>query len=108
MLDSTTSSIPQASAALPPGQATKAAILKDLLKGSSGEEVKTLQELLLKEGVYSQGLITGFFGELTKQAVVRFQEKYADEILKPASLINGTGYVGKSTRAKINLILKGQ
>ncbi|KKS37852.1 MAG: hypothetical protein UV01_C0007G0001, partial [Parcubacteria group bacterium GW2011_GWA2_42_14] len=62
--------------------------------------------LLLKEGVYPEGLITGFFGNLTKQAVIRFQEKYADEVLKPLGLTSGTGLVGPSTRAKINQLLK--
>ncbi|MEK9179974.1 MAG: peptidoglycan-binding protein [Patescibacteria group bacterium] len=85
----------------PLGQATKAEILRDLTVGSTGEDVKALQELLLAEGVYTEGLITGFFGSLTKQAVIRFQEKYADEVLAPAGLVNGTGYVGPATRAKI-------
>ncbi|OGZ00388.1 MAG: hypothetical protein A2945_03515 [Candidatus Liptonbacteria bacterium RIFCSPLOWO2_01_FULL_52_25] len=92
--------------AMPPGQATKAAILKTLQVGSSGDDVKALQELLLKEGVYPDGLVTGYFGNLTKQAVIRLQEKYASEILTPNGLTAGTGTVGPSTRAKLNQLLK--
>ena len=90
---------------LPPGQATKAAILRTLQTGSTGDDVKALQELLLKEGVYPDGLVTGYFGNLTKQAVIRFQEKYASEILTPNGLTAGTGTVGPSTRAKVNVLL---
>lgn len=85
-----------------PSQATKLAILRKLTMGSNGDDVKTLQAALLKEGVYPEGLITGYFGKLTKQAVIRFQEKYTDEILKPNGLDYGTGIVGPSTRAKLN------
>lgn len=88
------------------GPVAKASILRVLTTGSSGDDVKVLQELLAKEGVYPQGLITGYFGDLTKQAVVRFQEKYADDVLKPAGLSGGTGFVGPSSRAKINKILQ--
>ena len=67
-----------------------------------------LQELLVKEGVYPEGLITGFFGDLTKQAVIRFQEKYASDILLPLKLDKGTGYVGPATREKINQLLSAE
>lgn len=91
--------------ALPPGQATKLQILRNLTSGSSGEDVKLLQQILLKAGVYPEGLITGFFGNLTKQAVIRFQEKYAGEILTPAGLAKGTGFVGSGTRKKLSQLL---
>lgn len=67
------------------------------------EEVLNLQKALNKEGIYQ---ITkqedGYFGDFTASAVVEFQEKYADEILKSYGLKRGTGYVGKSTRAVLN------
>jgi len=52
--------------------------------------------------IFPDGLITGNFSDLTQQAVSRFQEKYADEILKPAGLTNGNGRVGPGTRKKLN------
>jgi hypothetical protein len=68
-------------------------------------EVKCLQEFLKGEGVYPLGLITGNFYSLTFQAVVRFQEKYADEILYPVGLQEGTGFVGSRTRQKISELM---
>lgn len=70
--------------------------------GSTGPQVKCLQEMLKKEDVYPEGLVTGTFGVLTKKAVMRFQEKYAYEILLPLELSQGTGFVGFSTRIKLN------
>jgi len=64
-----------------------------------------LQEFLKSQGVYPEGLVTGNFLDLTQSAVIRFQEKYATEILKPLNLEKGTGYVGPATRAKINQLL---
>jgi len=70
-------------------------------------EVRCLQEFLKNQGseIYSEGLVTGNFLILTKAAVIRFQEKYNSEILKPLSLERGTGYVGPATRTKINQLL---
>jgi len=75
---------------------------------TNSAEVRCLQEFLKAQGpdIYPQGLITGNFFALTQQAVVRFQEKYASEILFPLGLQRGTGYVGASTRAKINELLR--
>jgi len=90
---------------LPPGQTVKLEILRNLTVGSSGDDVTALQQLLLDEGVYPEGLITGYFGSLTKQAVIRFQEKYADEVLTPVGLSKGSGFVGSSSRKKVNELL---
>jgi len=75
---------------------------------SNNIEVRCLQEFLKLQGqeIYPEGLVTGNFGPLTKLAVIRFQEKYASEILIPLGLSQGTGFVGISTRTKINQILK--
>jgi len=78
-------------------------IERDLSFGSSGDDVKSLQEFLKSQsGIYPQGLITGYFGSLTRSAVIRFQERYASEILNPLGLVSGTGIVGSMTRSKIN------
>lgn len=73
----------------------------------SNTEVKCLQEFLENQGpeIYPEGLVTGNLLSLTRAAVIRFQEKYAQEILAPWELTEGTGYVGSTTRAKINEIL---
>lgn len=73
----------------------------------NSDEVRCLQDFLKKQGagIYPEGLITGNFGTLTRAAVIRFQEKYAFEILTPLGLSRGTGIVGTATRNKINEIL---
>ena len=78
-------------------------ISRDLQVSSTGEEVKKLQQCLAKDPqVYSEGTVSGSFGSLTKAAVVKFQEKYAQEILVPQGLKAGTGQVRGGTRDKLN------
>jgi len=70
----------------------------DLYFGVVGGEVSCLQQFLKNQGVdiYPEGLVTGNFGNLTRQAVIKFQTKYG---------ISGTGFVGPITRIKINQLL---
>jgi len=70
-------------------------------------QVRCLQEFLKAQGhdIYPEGIVSGNFFVLTQRAVIRFQEKYASEVLTPLGLISGTGFVGSSTRAKINELL---
>jgi ABC-type transport system substrate-binding protein len=73
----------------------------DLKLGARGEEVKKLQECLAKDKeIYPEGEITGYFGKNTKAAVMRFQERYKEEIFKEGGQPNGE--VRKSTREKLN------
>ncbi|OHB22753.1 MAG: hypothetical protein A2939_04055 [Parcubacteria group bacterium RIFCSPLOWO2_01_FULL_48_18] len=76
----------------------------DLTVGSKGDAVSNLQTFLKNEGadVYPEGLVTGYFGSLTKAAVMRYQDKYADAVLAPLGLSSGTGYFGAGTRAHVN------
>ncbi len=68
-----------------------------------GEEIKLLQTWLAKDPfVYPEGLVTGYFGPLTKAAVIRFQERFPEEVLSPWGLTQGTGFVGPTTRTKLN------
>jgi peptidoglycan hydrolase-like protein with peptidoglycan-binding domain len=76
-------------------------LYRNLAQGAKGDDIKVLQEFLNKAGFYPEGFISGFFGALTKQAVIRFQEKYASEILTPVGLTKGSGFVGSGTRKKI-------
>jgi len=84
-----------------------AAITTTIKYGQTGPDVIFLQEFLKSQGIeiYPEGIVSGWFGPLTKKAVIRFQEKYAGDILAPWGLTKGTGFVGKSTGAKINEIL---
>jgi len=77
----------------------------ELKKGSKGKEVEELQKCLAKDSsVYPEGEITGYFGKKTEEAVIKFQEKYKDEILTPWGFTKGTGIVSKTTRKKLNEI----
>ncbi len=71
------------------------------------EEVKKLQRFLNKyEG--ENLLVTGLYNELTFEAVKRFQEKYATEILHPWGITEATGLVYKTTQSKIDSIMAGE
>ena len=67
-------------------------------------QVKCLQQALAAQGssIYPSAAVTGRFLTDTQEAVVRFQNKYAAEILTPTGLKSGTGFVGESTRNKLN------
>jgi peptidoglycan hydrolase-like protein with peptidoglycan-binding domain len=81
----------------------------NLSMGMKNDNVKCLQEFLKGQGsdIYPEGLVTGVFGNLTRLAVIRFQEKYAADILTPVGLSKGSGYVGERTKNKINQLLNG-
>lgn len=91
-------------------------LFRDLFIGISGSDVLDLQKILNKDsetqiaefGVGSAGKETDYFGNLTKEAVKKFQIKYSDYVLKPIGLSLPTGYVGKLTRDFINQNFKNE
>ena len=72
--------------------------------GMKNKDIEALQKILNLEGVYPENIVSGYFGQLTRKAAIAFQEKYKSEILAPVGLTSGTGYVGKSTLAKLNAL----
>ena len=71
---------------------------------SGSTEIGYLHTALDREGISYAPDIGNIFGQGTSSAIVNFQEKYVADILTPYSLVSGTGYVGNSTRAKLNVL----
>ncbi len=65
---------------------------KTLQVGSTGTEVTELQKRLTSEGVYA-GPVTGYFGQLTKAGVMKYQAAHG---------LPSVGVVGPLTRAQLN------
>ena len=75
---------------------SSSSLLKYGVKGS--DAVKTLQQNLKTLGYYKSGSITGNFGNLTKEAVMQFQQ---------ANGLTADGVAGSTTLSKITEKLKG-
>lgn len=78
---------------------------RDLKVGMTGDDIKILQQflnangyVLASAGAGSPGSETRYFGAKTRNALMKFQGKYASDILAPLKLKNPTGYFGQSTR----------
>ncbi len=74
----------------------KSSFYRDLIIGSEGADVLSLQIFLATQGYYPRALFTGYFGPLTKQALIRFQSATR---IKPAS-----GYFNAATRTRVEQI----
>jgi hypothetical protein len=77
---------------------------KVIRQGNAGPDVVALQHALKLEGCFDYSTFTGFFGPITFQGVIKFQEKYAQDILVPNNLTHGNGFVGNMTLLKLNLL----
>ena len=74
--------------------ASASTLTRQLEKGMIGQDVSDLQTFLAKDAtIYPQGLVTGYFGFLTKSAVSNFQSRNG---------ISSVGRVGPITLAAIN------
>ncbi|HXK37793.1 MAG TPA: IPT/TIG domain-containing protein [Candidatus Paceibacterota bacterium] len=91
-------------------------LIGTLQLGTKSEEVRMLQQFLNTRasttvayiGSGSIGNETNYFGPATKNAVVKFQTIFANEVLVPAGLSEATGIVGKFSREEINKQLCAQ
>ena len=63
--------------------------------GMDHQDIKVLQEALKKEGSFTQGATTSYFGSITEKAVISFQKKNG---------LQADGVVGKGTIDKLNEI----
>lgn len=86
---------------------------RTLSTGSEGADVMELQKFLnsnpetriSETGPGSPGLESTYFGEKTKQAVIKMQNLFAPLILYPVGLNAGNGFVGNSTIGFLNTFL---
>lgn len=79
------------------------AITHRLMPGSSGDEVRCLQQLLAADpSIYPEGLITGYFGTKTEAAVQRFQVAH-NIVTGGTPQATGYGAVGAKTRAALGI-----
>lgn len=68
--------------------------------GSTGVDVTNLTNVLVLEGLLNDSRSS--YDEAVASAVSAYQEKYSYEILAPNGLNRGTGFVGASTRVRLN------
>lgn len=73
-------------------------IRTDLREGVEDEDVKAIQELLATDQtLYPKGIVSGYYGPLTTEAIKRFQERYG---------LTVTGEVNDETRALLQELFK--
>lgn len=83
---------------------------RNLRVGNTGADVKALQQTLNANGFTvaaaghagSAGMETSYFGNATKNALIKWQEANAATTLAPWGLTSGTGFFGATSRAEMN------
>ncbi len=93
--------IPQVIKAQTPSTIPLCEITRGLRAGTSGQDVLCLQRYLnwagytiSASGPGSPGNESMYFGSLTTNAVMKWQNANASQVLAPAGLTSGTGYFG--------------
>jgi len=67
-------------------------------EGATGDDVKQIQQVLASDpSVYPAGRMTGFFGPMTKEALMKFQAKHG---------LTVTGMIDPETRAALEAMIK--
>lgn len=80
-----------------------------LIYGIKNNDVLMLQKALQILGFFPSGVTTtGYYGNVTVEAVKKFQLAYKDEILTPSGLTNPTGIFGNASIKKLNEILNSK
>ena len=80
------------SGTMPPPGAGTISLMNNLQVGSKGDDVKSLQLYLVTGGYLASNLPTGYFGALTKAALIKFQKNHN---------LPQTGFCGPLTRAAL-------
>lgn len=87
---------------------TSPVFIRQLKAGMIGGDVLALQQYLNSHGFPiatvgsgSSGQETKYFGTLTRDALLKFQEAHVADILAPLHLSHGTGVLGSATIAFI-------
>jgi peptidoglycan hydrolase-like protein with peptidoglycan-binding domain len=70
-----------------------------------GTDITTLQTFLISQGYLASGNTSGYFGNLTQQAVKAFQKKQGI-VSSGSPATTGYGMVGVRTRTAINKIIQ--
>ncbi len=86
---------------------------KDLILGDTDPDIRELQRVLnadvdtivATEGAGSRGQETTYFGNATKAAVIKFQNKYKSVVLSLNNITVADGLVNKATRTRLNLLV---
>lgn len=103
----------ESSATLPSFSPPEFSFQKNLKLGDNSQDVRQLQIVLNSDigtrisdsGIGSKGQESTYFGQLTANAVMRFQLKYRKEVLDPYNIYTPTGFVGSATRNKLNNLI---
>lgn len=89
-----------------PGEPAISAITRTLRQGSNGKQVKRLQQMMIQAGYLASGEDDGFYGPITKAAVLAFQQDvnsaYGSKVIKE------DGVVGTQTLYHLQIKLSGQ